>query len=540
MAHTPEDLIWAQINRQLVDLKIQQANAEFRATYTDRRPDDPEGNRWGQFVRWGDIHLERTNTWVEKVYAIYTEVWEKQGKTKTADFVRVVLKKALVPAIDGRIQTAKARISTTFRTTHSEGSLAALLASMTRKADQLKSEWVRKIEIEAHELQLEWASAGRQSSQGVAEGATGEPDFWDDLEKRFRTLHSQGGWNLRADWISTRWNPDGDKWCLGGNTRQERKQFQWLAERAAVRLQHTDVPTALFFWLDLLKDESPNFRVGITYDYVEGGTVIHATGGRIEKLCEASADYCVRCHTQETIRTRADKADVARELSTASQPIAERFRIDLATWRRDRPEQPFSESRDEIEELLSDGVSNVPLELLQEGLAYYESDRARLLAVHPELETLISGEPWRPYEQEFELCEMLIPIFRLEIARRQATGPAESVGVSSRGMAGQSSPASSPPIHVEATARPLLSKYRSELKRGILMQLIQHPDASDLEICRGLDADGAVELPADLKKGAGDRSFHEAYMDKSRRHRIEITISKVRADLRELGLLAKR
>jgi hypothetical protein len=52
-----------------------------------------------------------------------------------------------------------------------------------------------------------------------------------------------------------------------------------------------------------------------------------------------------------------------------------------------------------------------------------------------------------------------------------------------------------------------LSKYRSELKRAILMQIIQNPKATDLKICRGLDADGAVELPSDWKLRAGDRLF---------------------------------
>jgi hypothetical protein len=89
-------------------------------------------------------------------------------------------------------------------------------------------------------------------------------------------------------------------------------------------------------------------------------------------------------------------------------------------------------------------------------------------------------------------------------------------------------------------AAPLLSKYRSKVKRGILMQLTQNPRASDLDICRYLDADGAVELPAIWKKDSKDRLFAEAYMDNHRRHKVEIEISKVRSDLRKQGLLARR
>ena len=45
----------------------------------------------------------------------------------------------------------------------------------------------------------------------------------------------------------------------------------------------------------------------------------------------------------------------------------------------------------------------------------------------------------------------------------------------------------------------LLSSYRSEIKRAILTQLALKPKATDVEICRGLDADGSVELPSRWK-----------------------------------------
>jgi hypothetical protein len=88
------------------------------------------------------------------------------------------------------------------------------------------------------------------------------------------------------------------------------------------------------------------------------------------------------------------------------------------------------------------------------------------------------------------------------------------------------------------TSGALLSNYRSGLKRAILIQLTQNPNATDLEICRGVDADGSVELPASWKANRGDRSFVRAYSDRASRHKIEIAISKVRADLREAGLLS--
>jgi hypothetical protein len=83
----------------------------------------------------------------------------------------------------------------------------------------------------------------------------------------------------------------------------------------------------------------------------------------------------------------------------------------------------------------------------------------------------------------------------------------------------------------------LLSRYRSEIKRAILTQLALNPKATDGEICRGLDADGSVELPSRWKSKVSDRGFFDAYSDTVRRHKVEVTISKVRKDLRRQGLL---
>jgi len=84
----------------------------------------------------------------------------------------------------------------------------------------------------------------------------------------------------------------------------------------------------------------------------------------------------------------------------------------------------------------------------------------------------------------------------------------------------------------------LLSKYRSGIKRAILIELTKNPGASDLEVCRGLDADGSIDLPKTWQAEKKDRSFVAAYSNRLSRRRVEIVISKVRTDLRKRGLLA--
>jgi hypothetical protein len=75
--------------------------------------------------------------------------------------------------------------------------------------------------------------------------------------------------------------------------------------------------------------------------------------------------------------------------------------------------------------------------------------------------------------------------------------------------------------------------YRS----AVSLALVINPSATDIDICRRLDADGGVDLPSALSNAGCDRLFVSAYKDPRRRHRLEVTFSKVRKDLRDKGLL---
>jgi hypothetical protein len=87
---------------------------------------------------------------------------------------------------------------------------------------------------------------------------------------------------------------------------------------------------------------------------------------------------------------------------------------------------------------------------------------------------------------------------------------------------------------------PTSLNYRSELKRAVALLLIKDPNVSDLNICRGLDADGAVELPQSLTGDGQRRLFIAAYKDPRHRHRLETTFSRVRRNMRDKGLLKKK
>ena len=88
------------------------------------------------------------------------------------------------------------------------------------------------------------------------------------------------------------------------------------------------------------------------------------------------------------------------------------------------------------------------------------------------------------------------------------------------------------------TSRPIA--YQSPIKRAILMQFLSNPAASTIDICRGLDATGDVEVPEEWKTHSSDRLFAAAYRNRIIRPKIEVTISKVRADLRKRGIIPPR
>lgn len=85
--------------------------------------------------------------------------------------------------------------------------------------------------------------------------------------------------------------------------------------------------------------------------------------------------------------------------------------------------------------------------------------------------------------------------------------------------------------------KPLMLKYRSGIKRAILVALTKNPTATDVEVCRLLDADGAEDLPAGWKTRKEDRSFFDAYANPRTKRKVEIAISKIRRDLRDRGFL---
>ena len=134
-------------------------------------------------------------------------------------------------------------------------------------------------------------------------------DIWSELGLQFKKLYREYREPLRADWFSTPWNERGDHWHLAFNPRmhfpeQEKEvlkgRFTDLAERAAAYLEHRDRATALFAWLDLLKQRSPHFGVvGSSMQCADDRQEEYKIG-EIRKLFQASAECCFKMRTDRS------------------------------------------------------------------------------------------------------------------------------------------------------------------------------------------------------------------------------------------------
>jgi hypothetical protein len=115
---------------------------------------------------------------------------------------------------------------------------------------------------------------------------------------------------------------DGSPWSLGNATQHIKTLFKFAVQRAAVELGHPGGDSAVYFWLDLLKQE------GLYYKRAPGG-------GEIYRVCNASAEYCLKCEADAIVARRKSKGGNART------PRAKSARVERRTEqkRRERAEQ---------------------------------------------------------------------------------------------------------------------------------------------------------------------------------------------------------
>jgi hypothetical protein len=165
-----------------------------------------------------------------------------------------------------------------------------------------------------------------------------ETSFWLDLANSFHQLQQEYSNKLGAQWISSEWNESGNQWQLdGGASGNVRDRFRMLALRGAAGLGHSEESTALVFWLNALKRESPSYKQdGQSTDSLPDGMQIVAAIGSIRLVCRASADFCRHCETRELFRL--NRADGQMEISPIV-PVEAFLDEAQAIWVRGVPDQ---------------------------------------------------------------------------------------------------------------------------------------------------------------------------------------------------------
>lgn len=170
-------------------------------------------------------------------------------------------------------------------------------------------------------------------------------DVWLDLAGKFHALQPPPrvpiDHGLLARWTSGVWNEKGVQWRLSGGDLDVRLKFRDLAADAAERYGRDRLITdgddrwrvgaeaGLYYWLDVLKRDIPECKVSQATVVTLGGDQMVGTRATIRRVCEASAEYCLR------LARRGATVVTVKPMAKAGQPKA----AEIATMARRTPKQ---------------------------------------------------------------------------------------------------------------------------------------------------------------------------------------------------------
>jgi len=154
-----EEATWKQIDHELVTLKLHDVAMNLHRETEKKRNDIYWRNRTGGNaatipLELFELELRQMKQWVFNLYSLYKEVWKIQGKEETPQFIRAVYRKAILPLIKSRAACSREFLTRrATRTSLSRSVLAPQLLELGREVERLRSEWRRRTETEAIELE---------------------------------------------------------------------------------------------------------------------------------------------------------------------------------------------------------------------------------------------------------------------------------------------------------------------------------------------------------------------------------------------------
>jgi hypothetical protein len=149
---------WQNIDHRLVVLKLvdlsEEMNSRIKADESRIRFEN-RLNMNSSTVPYLVLQMkvERADEWARRKYEIYCAVWQTQGYTKSAAFVRGV-RAHIVAMLGVRAKSIANEFSRSVRGTNFPGSLrTAHLNSLSLRMQRLQGRWHRRLEIEAKECE---------------------------------------------------------------------------------------------------------------------------------------------------------------------------------------------------------------------------------------------------------------------------------------------------------------------------------------------------------------------------------------------------
>jgi predicted DNA-binding transcriptional regulator AlpA len=174
-----------------------------------------------------EMKRERSDEWARRVYEIYCDVWRKQGKMRSAAFVRAVCDRAVLPTLRARTNGIIGEFTawatrTSFPSAIRDASLRALRLEMGR----LEDHWRRRLEIEAKECEHgDKANGLPAQGQGVLPSTT-----------TVREVSGNEQWVLREAIVKKVKNPQAHRFLTIPEAAlyfgvQPRTIYRWTNER---------------------------------------------------------------------------------------------------------------------------------------------------------------------------------------------------------------------------------------------------------------------------------------------------------------------
>lgn len=470
------ELVWSEIDHEILRHKLSLISSEMQAKVASEERNAlfecrKRGNSGSIKPTLLELHVKLTDEWLERVYQAYCDVWNIQGNTKSAAFIRAVFEKALVPLLltrQGAIVGEFEMIAIRTRD-HSYGPVCDELA---RSLQRLRSKWWDKLEIEAGACK--YAPKANSSASKIRYTAADQPSLNsganenDMAENRVYVAVANPGyksvWNL-IDSTLVR---------LELQEPLEQHVKAVVKERESIEVEHRGrrqaYVTAILKMVEHRADEwiATKYRVYCEVWRLQG----HTVNAEFLRTLQANIIEPVT-HA----RTNAEVDSFKRMWNRCGFPGRQVLESQLAAFER---------SMRNLEHRWKTKLEIEARELEHQLCVTTDKGNSDNVAQKP--------SPVSPESHE----------------HNQAAWAPRAKYVSKLG-------------------------YRSTLKRAIALIFINNPKASDLEVCRGLDADGAVELPKTWSIER-NRRFDIAYKNSVVRRRIEIAISKVRTDLRGRGL----